>query len=97
MNFRTLSIIACVATCLVTLAGCASAPVPPIPVHLLWQDKTFNYDAALVTITKRDLFALNADLQASLKGSRLERAGGTFASTTGSDHGGSSYRRRPLG
>ena len=70
MNIKAFSIIACVAT----LAGCAAAPVAPIPAPLLWQDQAFNYDAKLVTITKHDLFALDADLQASLKGSRLERA-----------------------
>ena len=70
MNITALSIIACLAT----LVGCAAAPVPPIPAPLLWQDQVFNYDAALATITKRDLFALDADLQALLKGSRLERA-----------------------
>src|SRR6266446_3021019 len=52
--------------CLIVLAGCAAAPRAPLPAHLLWQDQAFDYDAALVSVSKRDLFQLEAELVSKL-------------------------------
>ena len=70
MNIKALAIVVCI----LGLGGCASVPVPPLPTQLLWQDQAFGYDPALVTVGKHDLFALDADLLATLKGGRLEKA-----------------------
>jgi tetratricopeptide (TPR) repeat protein len=52
--------------CFVVLAGCAGAPPAPLPAHLLWQDQAFEYDAALVSVGKRDLFQLDPGLLSKL-------------------------------
>ena len=70
MNINALAVVVCV----IGLGGCASVPVAPIPAQLLWQDQAFGYDPALVTVSKQELFALDADLLAALKGARLEKA-----------------------
>jgi tetratricopeptide (TPR) repeat protein len=55
-----------IAECFIVLAGCAAAPPAPLPAHLLWQDQAFGYDAALVSVGKRDLFQLDAALLSKL-------------------------------
>jgi tetratricopeptide (TPR) repeat protein len=52
--------------CFIVLAGCAAAPRAPLPAHLLWQDQAFDYDAASVSVGKRDLFQLDPDLLSRL-------------------------------
>jgi tetratricopeptide (TPR) repeat protein len=52
--------------CFIVLAGCAAAPRAPLPAHLPWQDQAFDYDAALVSVSKRDLFQLEPDLLSKL-------------------------------
>jgi len=52
--------------CFIVLAGCAAAPRAPLPAHLLWRDQAFDYDAALVSVSKRDLFQLEAELVSKL-------------------------------
>jgi tetratricopeptide (TPR) repeat protein len=52
--------------CFIVLAACAAAPRAPLPAHLLWQDQAFDYDAALVSVSKRDLFQLEAELVSKL-------------------------------
>jgi tetratricopeptide (TPR) repeat protein len=52
--------------CFIVLAGCAAAPRAPLPAHLLWQDQAFDYDAALVSVSKRDLFQLDPELSSRL-------------------------------
>jgi len=52
--------------CFIVLAGCAAAPRAPLPAHLLWQDQAFDYDAALVSVSKRDLFQLDPELLSKL-------------------------------
>ena len=56
----------------IVLAGCAAAPRTPLPAHLLWQDQAFEYDAALVSVGKRDLFQLEAELLAKLGDPRIQ-------------------------
>jgi len=55
-----------VAGCCIVLAGCAAAPPAPLPAHLLWQDQAFGYDATSVSVSKRDLFQLEAELLSKL-------------------------------
>jgi len=57
---------------LIVLAGCAAAPLAPLPAHLLWQDQAFEYDSALVSVGKRDLFQLEAELLAKLDDPRIQ-------------------------
>ena len=79
MNIKSLAILIAIpiAILIAGLGGCAwSPPVPvseAIAVQQLWQDQTFNYNAALVTIDKNKLFALDEDLRILLKGARLEK------------------------
>jgi Flp pilus assembly protein TadD len=47
------------------LAGCAST-APPATSSLPWLDAEFGYDPALVKVTPKDLFKLDADLEAEL-------------------------------
>ncbi len=58
--------------CFVVLAGCAAAPRAPLPAHLLWQDQAFDYDAALVSVGKRDLFQLDPGLLSKLHDPRIQ-------------------------
>jgi len=58
--------------CFIVLAGCAAAPPAPLPADLLWQDQAFNYDAALVSVGKRDLFQLDAGLLSKLHDSGIQ-------------------------
>ncbi|HYQ94666.1 MAG TPA: tetratricopeptide repeat protein [Burkholderiales bacterium] len=58
--------------CFIVLAGCAAAPRAPLPAHVLWQDQAFDYDAALVSVGKRDLFQLEAELLAKLDDPRIQ-------------------------
>jgi len=55
-----------ITACFIVLAGCAAVPRAPLPAHLLWQDQAFDYDAALVSVSKRDLFQLEAELVSKL-------------------------------
>lgn len=59
--------------CLVALAGCAAAPGAPPPTGLPWRDQAFGYDAALVSVTREDLFRLDAGLAAKLDDPRVAR------------------------
>jgi len=43
-----------------------------LPAHVLWQDQAFDYDAALVSVGKRDLFQLEAELLAKLDDPRIQ-------------------------
>ncbi len=63
-----------VAGCCIVLAGCAAAPPAPLPAHLLWQDQAFDYDAALVSVGKRDLFQLEDDLLSKLHDSSIQNS-----------------------
>jgi tetratricopeptide (TPR) repeat protein len=58
--------------CFIVLAGCAAVPRAPLPAHVLWQDRAFDYDAALVSVGKRDLFQLEAELLAKLDDPRIQ-------------------------
>ena len=58
--------------CFIVLAGCAAAPPAPLPADLLWQDRAFKYDAALVSVGKRDLFQLDAGLLSKLHDSGIQ-------------------------
>ena len=66
--------------CLLALAGCAAAPFAPVlpvvtvPEHQLWRDREFNYDARRASVSKRDLFALDAELLSTLQASGIQRA-----------------------
>jgi tetratricopeptide (TPR) repeat protein len=61
-----------IAVCLLGLVGCANVPVAPEVAQLPWRDATFTHDAGLVTVGKEDLFRLDADLLALLKGPELQ-------------------------
>jgi tetratricopeptide (TPR) repeat protein len=60
--------------CFIVLAGCAAAPRAPLPAHLLWQDQAFDYDAALVSVSKRDLFQLDPGLSSKLRDPRIQNS-----------------------
>jgi tetratricopeptide (TPR) repeat protein len=62
----------------IALAGCAAAPRAPLPAHLLWQDQAFNYDAALVSVSKRDLFQLDAGLLSKLHDPRVQNSSAQY-------------------
>ena len=63
----------CTAICTLLVAGCASAPPPPLSATELWQDGFFHYQPGAITETREQLFALDpvllAELRASLTGS----------------------------
>src|SRR5213592_707209 len=63
---------------LIVLAGCAAAPLAPLPVHLLWQDQAFEYDPALVSVSKRDLFQLDAGLLSKLRDPRIQNSSAQY-------------------
>jgi len=60
--------------CFIVLAGCAAAPRAPLPAHLLWQDQAFDYDAALVSVGKRDLFQLDPELSSRLQDPSIQNS-----------------------
>jgi tetratricopeptide (TPR) repeat protein len=60
--------------CFIVLAGCAAAPRAPLPAHLLWQDQAFDYDAALVSVSKRDLFQLDPELSSRLQDPSIQNS-----------------------
>jgi tetratricopeptide (TPR) repeat protein len=62
----------------IVLAGCAAAPRAPLPAHLLWQDQAFDYDAALVSIRKPDLFQLDAGLLSKLNDPRIQNSSAQY-------------------
>jgi tetratricopeptide (TPR) repeat protein len=62
MYLRTLS----VAACLLGLAGCAAPPAAPT-LQSPWPDQAFGWNAGAVTVTRADLFRLDADLQQKLQ------------------------------
>jgi len=64
--------------CFIVLAGCAAAPRAPLPAHLLWQDQAFDYDAALVSVGKRDLFQLDAGLLSKLHDPRIQNSSAQY-------------------
>ena len=64
--------------CFIVLAGCAAAPPAPLPAHLLWQDRAFDYDAALVSVSKRDLFQLDAGLLSKLHDPRIQNSSAQY-------------------
>src|SRR6185436_5062959 len=49
------------------LAACAGAPVTAVQAQMPWQDKTFDYEPALVRVTREDLFRLDDELQQKLR------------------------------
>ena len=51
-----------IALCVLGLAGCASAPREAALPELPWRDAAFGYDAALVTVTREELFRLDPEL-----------------------------------
>jgi tetratricopeptide (TPR) repeat protein len=59
--------------CLTGLTACAIAPALPSATPVAWHDQTFEYDAALVTVTKEDLFRLEPQLQAQLQDPGLQQ------------------------
>ena len=63
---------------LIALAGCAAAPRAPVPAPLLWQDQAFAYDAALVSVSKRDLFQLDAALLSKLTDPRIQNSSAQY-------------------
>src|SRR5882762_3006460 len=60
--------------CCIVLTGCAAAPRAPLPAHLLWQDRAFDYDPASVSVSKRDLFQLDAGLLSKLDDPRIQNS-----------------------
>jgi len=58
----------------IALVGCTAAPLAPLPGHLPWHDRAFDYDAALVPAGKRDLFQLDAKLQSALHDPVIQRS-----------------------
>src|SRR3979490_1110794 len=64
--------------CFIVLAGCAAAPRAPLPAHLPWQDHAFDYDAALVSVGKRDLFQLDAALESKLHDPRIQNSSAQY-------------------
>src|SRR2546426_11543609 len=64
--------------CFIVLAGCAAAPRAPLPAHLLWQDQAFDYDAALVSVGKRDLFQLDPGLLSRLHDPRIQNSSAQY-------------------
>jgi len=64
--------------CFIVLAGCAAAPRAPLPAHLLWQDQAFGYDAALVSVDKRDLFQLDAGLLSKLQDPSIQNSSAQY-------------------
>jgi len=67
-----------VAGCLIVLAGCAAAPPASLPAHLLWQDQAFDYDAALVSVGKRELFQLDDDLLSKLHDPSIQNSSAQY-------------------
>jgi tetratricopeptide (TPR) repeat protein len=64
--------------CFVVLAGCAAAPRAPLPAHLLWQDQAFDYDAALVSVSRRDLFQLDPELLSNLHDPSIQNSSAQY-------------------
>jgi tetratricopeptide (TPR) repeat protein len=64
--------------CFVVLAGCAAAPLAPLPAHLLWQDQAFDYDASLVSVSKRDLFQLDPELLSKLHDPSIQNSSAQY-------------------
>jgi len=62
----------------IVLAGCAVAPRAPLPAHLLWQDQAFDYDAALVSVGKQDLFQLDTGLLSKLHDPRIQNSSAQY-------------------
>jgi tetratricopeptide (TPR) repeat protein len=63
-----------ITACFIVLAGCAAAPRAPLPAHLLWQDQAFDYDAALVSVGKRNLFQLDPELSSRLQDPSIQNS-----------------------
>lgn len=60
--------------CLLGLVSCASAPpLAPLASAMAWHDQAFDYDAALVTVSKEDLFRLDPELTLRLNDPALQR------------------------
>ena len=55
-----------IALCVLGLLGCASAPVAPAAPQAPWRDQVFDYDAALVTVSRDELFRVDPELLARL-------------------------------
>ena len=62
----------------IVFAGCAATPRAPLPAHILWQDQAFDYDAALVSVGKRDLFQLDAGLISKLHDPRIQNSSAQY-------------------
>ena len=64
--------------CFIVLAGCAAAPRAPLPAHVLWQDQAFDYDAARVLVSKRELFQLDTGLLSKLHDPRIQNSSAQY-------------------
>ena len=67
-----------IADCFIVLAGCAAVPPAPLPAHVLWQDQAFGYDAALVSVSKRDLFRLDTGLVSKLQDPSIQNSSAQY-------------------
>jgi Tfp pilus assembly protein PilF len=68
MFHRALSI----ALCVLGLAACAGAPEQASVSQLPWRDAAFGYDAALVSVSREELFRLDPELLAKVRARALE-------------------------
>jgi tetratricopeptide (TPR) repeat protein len=62
-----------IALWLVSLVACSSLPGTPATAQLPWQDETFGWDAAAVTVSSEDLFRLDPQLLKELQDPALQR------------------------
>ncbi len=56
-----------IVVCLLALAGCAGQPIAAGAVELPWRDGAFEYNPALVTVNRDELFRLDPQLQAKIQ------------------------------
>lgn len=56
------------------LTGCASGPSTALKLQSPWLDHAFAYEPGLVSVKEAELFALDADLLAELRSSKLQKA-----------------------
>lgn len=64
------------ATLVVGMTACASAPSTPAPpLQLAWQDQAFADAGAVVSVTREDLFRLDPDLAGKLADPSVQRLG----------------------
>ncbi|MEO7392009.1 MAG: hypothetical protein ABIU58_07525 [Ramlibacter sp.] len=66
-----------IAVCVMSLTGCASAPVAPSTADVPWQDQAFDYRPDRVDVTRQDLFRLDPELQQTIRDADVLRMGPT--------------------